>query len=222
MVDVYYIESISQIRAIAEPTRWRMLSLLVVRPMTGSQLARALHIPRTRAHYHLNILREVSLVELQHQQLHGGMVEKYYTAIARDFRTDHLVDRSRVASRLTGDDSGTGQVVHDLMLAMLEVARTDILLPEAVPGLAQAGFNFQDELLLTAEQTNGLIQGIRDVARRYMEIDRQNRLDPEKSALPRLRLTALLTPVAALQSEPKRRNGRLQEIDPFILPTEVP
>src|SRR5438067_9401308 len=102
MLDVYYIESITQVRAIAEPTRWRILDLLVVRPMTGSQLARALHIPRTRAHYHLNILKDVGLVELQHEQLHGGMVEKYYGAIARQFRTDHLVDRSRVATAQAG------------------------------------------------------------------------------------------------------------------------
>ena len=203
MVDVYYIESVTQIRAMAEPTRWRMLSLLEVRPMTGSQLARAIQIPRTRAHYHLNILREVGLVELQHQQLNGGMVEKYYSAVARDFRTDHLVDRTRGAASQSGDDSGTGQVMRDLMLAMLEVAHTDVLLPDAVTALAQAGFNFQDELLLSVDQTNALIQGLRDVARRFMELDRQNRLDPHLSSWLHLRLTALLTPVAVLQFDPK-------------------
>jgi DNA-binding transcriptional ArsR family regulator len=222
VVDVHYIESVSQIRAIAEPTRWRMLSLLVVRPMTGSQLARALKIPRARAHYHLNILREVGLVELQHQGLNGGMVEKYYSAIARDFRTDHLVDRSRLASRQSGDDLGTGQVVHDLMLAMLEVARTDLLLPDAVPGLAQAGFNLQDELLLTVDEINDLIQGMRDVFRRSMDADRQNRLDPQRAALLRLRLTALLTPVAALQSDSRPANGHAAEAKPVITPAEEP
>ena len=69
--------------------------------------------------------------------------------------------------------------------------------------LAQAGFNFQDELLLSVDQTNALIQGLRDVARRFMELDRQNRLDPHLSSWLHLRLTALLTPVAVLQFDPK-------------------
>jgi DNA-binding transcriptional ArsR family regulator len=219
MVDVYYIESITQVRAIAEPTRWHILDLLVVRPMTGSQLARALHIPRTRAHYHLNILKEVGLVELQHEQLNGGMVEKYYRATARQFRTDHLVDATRVAAGQDGDEIGTGQVVRDLMLAMLELARADILLPNALPGLARAGFNFQDELLLTREQTSALIQGLRDLSRRFLELDHQNHeaslaetyvaAAPGAGALRPLRLTALLTPVTALNfdSQPKSQDA---------------
>jgi DNA-binding transcriptional ArsR family regulator len=213
MVDVYYIDSITQVRAIAEPTRWHILDLLVVRPMTGSQLARALNIPRTRAHYHLNILREVGLVELQHEQLNGGMMEKYYRAVARQFRTDHLVDRTRLAAGQSGDDIGTGQVVRDLMLAMLELARADILLPNALAGLAQAGFNFQDELLLTPEQTNALILALRELGSRFLDLDHQNHVAPGASGLLPLRLTSLLTPVSALNfdSQPKSRGAEAND-----------
>jgi DNA-binding transcriptional ArsR family regulator len=207
MLDVYYIESITQIRAMAEPTRWRMLGLLRLRPMTGSQLARALEIPRTRAHYHLNILREAGLVELQHEQINSGMLEKYYAAVGDQFRTDHLVDRTRLAARQSGDDSGTGQVVRDLMLAMLELARADVLLPQALTGLALAGFNWQHELLLNPDQTNALILALRDLIGQFMEVDRRNRLDADDSTLQQLRLTALLTPVAALQVESKVTGG---------------
>jgi DNA-binding transcriptional ArsR family regulator len=216
MVDVYYIENITQVRAIAEPTRWHILDLLVVRPMTGSQLARALHIPRTRAHYHLNILKEVGLVALEREQLNGGMVEKYYRAAARQFRTDHLVDAARVAAGSDGDAVGTGQVVRDLMLAMLELARADILLPNALPGLAQAGFNFQDELLLTREQTGALIQGLRELCGRFLELDHQNHAASVAAApaggLLALRLTSLLTPVSTLNFDsPGEYSDRLNE-----------
>jgi len=219
MVDVYYIESITQVRAIAEPTRWHILDLLVVRPMTGSQLARALKIPRTRAHYHLNILKDVGLVERQHEQLNGGMVEKYYRATARQFRTDHLVDAARVAAGPDGDGIGTGQVVRDLMLAMLELARADILLPNALPGLAQAGFNFQDELLLTRDQTIALIQGLRELCRGFLEQDHQNHealaeasdAAPGAETMLPLRLTALLTPVSMLNFEAQPRHQAVAE-----------
>ena len=201
MLDVYYIESMTQVRAIAEPTRWRMLDLLVVSPMTGSQLARALNIPRTRAHYHLNILREAGLVEFQHDQLNGGMIEKYYLATARQLRTDHLVDRTRAAAKQSGGDGGTGEMMRDLMLNMIEVLRADLLLPRALPGLGQAGFNFQDDLVLNPEQTNDLIGALREVVNRFIELDRQNRASPGPSAetLRRLRLTSLLTPVLAIE-----------------------
>ena len=177
--------------------------------MTGSQLARAINFPRTRAHYHLNILKEVGLVELQHEQLNGGMVEKYYAPVADHFRTDHLVDRTRLAASQAGDDAGTGEVMRDMMLAMLELARADVLLPQALPGLAQAGFNWQHEVLLTPEQTTGLIQGLRDIIGRVTELDRQNRLASSGDALQHLRFTSLLTPVSKLQldAKPKTRGA---------------
>lgn len=216
MVDVYFIDSVTQIKAIAEPTRWRMYVLLVESPMTGSQLARALKIPRTRAHYHLNILREAGLVELQHEQVHSGMVEKYYAAIARYLRTDRLVDRTRVAASQSGDDSGTGPMMRDIMLAMLEVVRADILLPQALSGLAQAGFNWQDPLQLTPDQTRALIQALRDVIGQFVELDRQNHLEGTAGPLWHLRLTSLLTPVLELRFDPKPENGHGDEPQPVI------
>ena len=169
--------------------------------MTGSQLARAIHIPRTRAHYHLNILKEVGLVQLQHEQLNGGMVEKYYAPVADHFRTDHLVDRTRLAASQAGDDAGTGEVMRDMMLAIIELARADVLLPQALPGLAQAGFNWQHELLLTQEQTNGLIQALRELIGSITDLSRQNHLASGGGPLLHLRLTSLLTPVSRLQSD---------------------
>jgi len=202
-VDVYYIENISQIRAMAEPTRWRMLGLLWEQPMTGSQLARAIDIPRTRAHYHLNILKEVGLVELQHEQLNGSMVEKYYAPVADHFRTDHLVDRTRLAASQAGDDAGTGEIMRDMMLAIIELARADILLPQALSGLAQAGFNWQHELLLSQEQTNILIQSLRELIGSITELSRQNHRASDGAPLLHLRLTSLLTPVSRLQFDSK-------------------
>jgi DNA-binding transcriptional ArsR family regulator len=59
--DIYYLERIEQLEAIADPIRYRMC-LMMTEPRTGAQLARALGITRARAHYHLNKLKEVGLV----------------------------------------------------------------------------------------------------------------------------------------------------------------
>ena len=142
MVDVYYIENISQIRAMAEPTRWRMLGLLWEQPMTGSQLARAINIPRTRAHYQLNILKEVGLVELQHEQLTAAW---WRSTTSRSRGIPHRPPGGPYPASPPangGDDTGTGEIVRDMMLAILELAHTDILLPtrcQAWPRPASTG-----------------------------------------------------------------------------------
>ncbi|MDR3577466.1 MAG: winged helix-turn-helix domain-containing protein [Anaerolineaceae bacterium] len=201
MEDQYYFKNIEQIQAIAEPTRWRILSLLIAQPMTGSQLARALGIPGPLAHYHLKILEKVELVEFQEEQTTGSMVEKYYRAIARDYRTDHLVDSFRSGENNSGNEDQTAEFVRDMMETMLMVARMDLASMEARPVLAKTGFNFQDEILLTQAQTNDFIAELRKLAERFQKLASENRLKAESGTagdINHLRFTWLLTPVAPL------------------------
>lgn len=201
MRDIYYYEHIEQVQAIAEPTRWRILDLLVRKPMTGAQLARTLNIPRTRAHYHVKILEKVGLIELQKEQIKQGIVEKYYQAIARQFRSDRLIANQRMAPD-TQDALATAQTVRDLMLAMLDLARADLLHPDCLPGLSRFGSQCQDEWYLTAEQTHELIAECRQIAERYAAFDRQNRPLKDTTSFSYLRHTWLLTPVAPFLPDP--------------------
>jgi DNA-binding transcriptional ArsR family regulator len=199
--DAYYFKSVEQIQAIAEPTRWRILSLLIARPMTGSQLARALGIPGPLAHYHLKILEKVDLVEFQEDQMTGSTVEKYYRAIAREYRTDHLVDTYRAGVDNNGNEVQTAEFVRNMMEAMLTVARMDLASLEMRPVLAKSGFNFQDDVYLTQAQTNAFIAELRTLAERYQKFEIENRLKAEAGDagdINHVRFTWLLTPVAPL------------------------
>lgn len=51
-------------KAIADETRLRVLRLLGESPLTGSELAERLAVPRTSLHYHLGLLRAAGLVEI--------------------------------------------------------------------------------------------------------------------------------------------------------------
>lgn len=199
MKDVYYFENLEQIRALREPTRWKMLNLLIEHPMTGSQLARVLGITRPLAHYHLKVLEKVGLVEFVEDHVLDGVVEKYYQALARQYRSDQLVDRYRTVNyKKNGDTLQTGEVVGELMKSMIEVAKSDISNPESYDLLAKIGFNFQDELHLTAEQANELIRILRALGDKYIEMDKQNLVKKEQddaSELIHLRFTWLITPV---------------------------
>lgn len=195
MRDVYYYETIEQVQAISEPTRWRILDLLVRNAMTGAQLARALGIPRTRAHYHLKVLERVGLVELANEQINQGIVEKYYRAIAKEMRTDKLIDRKRFDDN-KADPSQASQTVAQLMMAIMDLARIDIMHPSGSYALARYGFQRQDEWFLTSEQADALMLELRALADKYAAYDQQNRPKAQDEAFVHIRHTWLLTPVA--------------------------
>lgn len=74
---VFHLENLDQLRAVAEPTRYRMMTLLST-PHTGAQLARIIGIPRARAHYHLKFLEQVGLVFLRSTDQTKNLTELYY------------------------------------------------------------------------------------------------------------------------------------------------
>ncbi len=211
MEELYFFENVDQVQATAEPTRWQILNLLIPRAMTGSQLARVLGIPRPLAHYHLQILAKVGLVRFEEERLRGGVVEKYYRSIARQYRTDHLVDRYRQARETHGEGEKTRKVVNALLTTMLEVARADIAHADNDDPLARAPFNYQDDFILTSEQTQQCIETLRGMIDPYIKMDTENRLLLSKaenpSAFHHVRLTMLMTPVtdpsAALEISPE-------------------
>jgi DNA-binding transcriptional ArsR family regulator len=81
--EIYLIESIEQMRALADTLRLRVLELLAHRGMTATQLSAALGEQPARVHYHVRELERVGLVTLVETREKGGIVEKYYRAVAR-------------------------------------------------------------------------------------------------------------------------------------------
>lgn len=82
---VYEIESVEQLRAIADDLRQRIISVLIEHPMTVTQVGERLGVAAARAHYHVRELERVALVRLVQTRERGGILEKYYRAVARDF-----------------------------------------------------------------------------------------------------------------------------------------
>jgi DNA-binding transcriptional ArsR family regulator len=203
MEDIYYFTSLDQIKILRIPTRWEMLNLLVKQPMTSAQIARQLGITRSLAHYHLKVLENADLVIFQEERISNGMVEKYYRAQARQYRSDHLVDQHRISSAKNETGIQTGEAVGELMKMMLEIAQADLARPDAHQLLAKIGFNFQDELRLTHDQVCEFIGKLRRMGEQYIELDRQNHekgVDPQ--SLVHLRFTWLMTPI----TEPRLDN----------------
>ncbi|MEM5776492.1 MAG: helix-turn-helix domain-containing protein, partial [Anaerolineaceae bacterium] len=120
MLDSYRLETVDQLKAISKPIRWRMLVLLIENPMTGSQLARALDIPRNTAHYHLHILEEAGLVTFEEERLNSGLVEHYYRAIAHIFLSDHFFTKEIVENAEEGKIHRQDPILQSYLLGILE------------------------------------------------------------------------------------------------------
>ena len=74
-----------QFRAVGDPTRQRIISLLSERAATTSQLAEALGQPKGSVGHHLKVLEEAGLIRVVRTRLVRAITEKYYGRTARFF-----------------------------------------------------------------------------------------------------------------------------------------
>jgi len=81
--ELYNLETVEQLRAIADPLRVRIVDALSQRALTATGLGEALGLPANKAHYHVRELEKVGLVRLVETREKGGILEKYYRAVAK-------------------------------------------------------------------------------------------------------------------------------------------
>lgn len=79
----------AQVRALSHPERVRILTYLVDREATAAQVADALGGTRGGTHYHIRELQKAGLIEIVSRAESGGVLEKYYRAVARNFCLAH-------------------------------------------------------------------------------------------------------------------------------------
>ncbi|QBD75413.1 ArsR family transcriptional regulator [Ktedonosporobacter rubrisoli] len=85
MQELYRIENLEQLRAIADVLRTHILELLREHPMTVKQVADRLKLASARVHYHVRELEKVGLLRLVETREKGGILEKYYQSVAHTF-----------------------------------------------------------------------------------------------------------------------------------------
>lgn len=83
IAEQYTLQSVEQLRAVADPLRIRIFEALVQRPMTAKQVGQELGIAASKAHYHVRELERLGLARLVETRERGGILEKYYRAVAR-------------------------------------------------------------------------------------------------------------------------------------------
>jgi DNA-binding transcriptional ArsR family regulator len=82
----YTVTDLEQIRALADPLRLRILGALCGVPRTTMQVADLIGEKPTKLYHHVEALERVGLIRLQETRPNRGTVEKYYQAVAAQFR----------------------------------------------------------------------------------------------------------------------------------------
>src|SRR5579864_5753375 len=84
--ETYSLTTIEQLRGVADPLRVRIFEALTQHAMTATQVGEELGIPAPKAHYHVRELERLGLVRLVETRERGGILEKYYRAVARNLK----------------------------------------------------------------------------------------------------------------------------------------
>ncbi len=100
LVEIYVAESVEQMRVIADDLRQRIFESLVEQPLTVTQVGGRLGIAPAKVHYHVRELERVGLVRLVETREKGGILEKYYRAVARHIMFPMSLIRSADPSAL--------------------------------------------------------------------------------------------------------------------------
>ncbi len=79
------VETIEQLRVIADPYRLNILRMLCVAPATVKMLADRIGDVSGKVHYHVRELERLGFVRLVSKQEKGGVIEKYFRAVARSY-----------------------------------------------------------------------------------------------------------------------------------------
>jgi DNA-binding transcriptional ArsR family regulator len=86
--DILEVRDPEQFKAVGDPTRSKIISLLTEKAATTSQLAEALGQPKGSIGHHLKVLEKVGLIRVVRTRQVRAITEKYYGRTARlfDFR----------------------------------------------------------------------------------------------------------------------------------------
>jgi DNA-binding transcriptional ArsR family regulator len=113
IAETYQLQTIEQMRTVADPLRIRIFEALALHAMTATQVGEELDIPAPKAHYHVRELERIGLVKLVETRERSGILEKYYRAVARNLQAPPQLlqssDPGEIAGVITEMFSGMSQ-----------------------------------------------------------------------------------------------------------------
>jgi CO/xanthine dehydrogenase Mo-binding subunit len=112
--DRLVLSTLAQIKALAEPLRYRVFELLTVEPRTAKQAAGLMGMKPTRLYHHFGVLEKAGLIRKVKTRKKRGTTEKYYEAVAQEVEIDPDTGEVEVANFVAADD--VGRVINPMIV----------------------------------------------------------------------------------------------------------
>jgi DNA-binding transcriptional ArsR family regulator len=160
MLESYEIHTVEQLRAVADVLRIQIIEALIEQPMTVTQVGELLGIAPAKIHYHVRELEKVGLLQLVETREKGGILEKYYQPIARDFSVAYGLFLSA-----SSDDSlaATGAYIDEVKLGFQRAMRASLERKDEQPFLMLGS----GRLYVTKEEHKEIEKKIVDLFKAY-------------------------------------------------------
>jgi DNA-binding transcriptional ArsR family regulator len=169
--EIYYMESLEQLRGVADELRMRIMGLVAGQAMTVTDIARLLQEAPGKIHYHVRELERLGLIRLVETREKGGILEKYYRAIALNFSVPRQLLRTTPADETTEAITASFQGVFTAFMRALQQALKSPDDPAPAVGYSV------DHFWMTEDEYRQIYQKISDTLKPY-EIPRG--IDGEK------------------------------------------
>ncbi|NLT94503.1 MAG: helix-turn-helix transcriptional regulator [Clostridia bacterium] len=85
------LQDLEKIKSVADPLRVKILKILIERQATVKQVADLLGHSSAKMHYHVKELEKQGLIQLVETIEKGGILEKYYRAVAKSYDINYNI-----------------------------------------------------------------------------------------------------------------------------------
>ena len=92
--------TVDQLKTLSDPSRLRMLTLLMERDMSISGIAKTLDLSPATVHHHINQLLAARLIEPTKSEIRGNLVEKYYRIPGTSLDSSAIWDQLSAADKV--------------------------------------------------------------------------------------------------------------------------
>ncbi len=172
--EVYHLETIEQMRAIADEMRQRIAEALGQQPMTITQLGKLLNETPAKVLYHVRELERVGLIVLVERREKSGALEKYYRAVAKNLNiSEALLQRTSPDETIAAVSAALQNVTRSFITALASMLRKQSFERADFPALEGAQVWVTDEeYLQLLKQINTLVEPYRTPRGREGERER--------------------------------------------------
>jgi DNA-binding transcriptional ArsR family regulator len=120
-VPVLRVADTDTLKAISDPTRMRLLEVMVTRQdpaWSVKELAAVLGVPQTRLYHHIELLSERGLLRAVEQRVVSGIIETRYRVAAKSFQLDRKL--------FAGDTDEAREILAGTLDAVFDRARLEV------------------------------------------------------------------------------------------------